>query len=294
MSVASERIQQVSVVGAGAMGRQIGLNTAIHGFDVTLYDVSRDALEDARAWADDYHLAGRVAKGRLSQEQVDQARARFHIVPDLPAAVADADLVIEAATERLDLKRQLFAELDRLCKPSAILATNSSTMVSSKLADATQRPERVANLHYFNPALVMELVEVVQGPHTSDDTAETLLDFGRRTGKTPIRLRKDIFGFVANRLLHALANEAMYLHENGYATFEEIDLAAEKALGHPMGPFRLLDLTGLDVSYLVSQDRFRRTGKEEDRPARCLEERVKAGHLGRKSGRGFYDYGRES
>jgi 3-hydroxybutyryl-CoA dehydrogenase len=146
--VANETIEQVGVVGAGAMGRQIGLNTALHDFNVTLYDVSREALEDARTWADDY-LAGRVAKGRLTQQQVDQARTRFHIVPDLREAVAEADLVIEAATERLDLKRQLFAELDRLCKPSAILATNSSTMVSSKLADATQRPDRVANLHYL-------------------------------------------------------------------------------------------------------------------------------------------------
>jgi 3-hydroxybutyryl-CoA dehydrogenase len=287
--VTSQRIKHVSVVGAGAMGRQIGLNTAIHGFDVTLYDVSRDALEDARTWADDY-LAGRVAKGRLSQEQVDQARARFHIVPDLREAVADADLVIEAATERLDLKRRLFAELDRLCTPSAILATNSSTMVSSKLADATQRPDRVANLHYFNPALVMELVEVVQGPHTSDDTAETLLDFARRTGKTPIRLRKEIFGFVANRLLHALANEAMYLYEHGYASFEEIDLAAEKALGHPMGPFRLMDLTGIDVAYFVRQQKYQETGREEDRPSRSIVERYERGDHGRKTGRGWYDY----
>ena len=285
----SQRIKHVSVVGAGAMGRQIGLNTAIHGFDVTLYDVSRDALEDARTWADDY-LAGRVARGRLSQEQVDQARARFHIVPDLREAVADADLVIEAATERLDLKRRLFAELDRLCTPSAILATNSSTMVSSKLADATQRPDRVANLHYFNPALVMELVEVVQGPHTSDDTAETLLDFARRTGKTPIRLRKEIFGFVANRLLHALANEAMYLYEHGYASFEDIDLAAEKALGHPMGPFRLMDLTGIDVAYFVRQQKYQETGREEDRPSRSIVERYERGDHGRKTGRGWYDY----
>jgi 3-hydroxybutyryl-CoA dehydrogenase len=284
-----ETIQQVCVVGAGAMGRQIALNTALHGYEVTLYDVRREALDDARSWADEY-LAGRVAKGRLSQEQVDQARARLHLEPELRQAALDADLVIEAATERLDLKRQLFADLDRLCKPAAILATNSSTIVSSKLADATQRPDRVANLHYFNPALVMELVEVVQGPHTSEQTAETLLEFARRTGKTPIRLRKEVFGFVANRLLHALANEAIWLYENGYASFEEIDLAAEKALGHPMGPFRLMDLTGIDVAYFVRQQKYLETGREEDKPPRSVVERYERGDLGRKTGRGWYDY----
>jgi 3-hydroxybutyryl-CoA dehydrogenase len=284
-----DNIRQVCVVGAGAMGRQIALSTAIHGYEVRLYDVSREALEDARTWANEY-LAGRVAKGRLSQAQVDQARARLHIEPELRQAVVDADLVIEAATERLDLKRQLFADLDRLCKPSAILATNSSTIVSSKLADATQRPDRIANLHYFNPALVMELVEVVQGPHTSEQTVEALLEFARRTGKTPIRLRKEVFGFVANRLLHALANEAIYLYENGYASFEEIDLAAEKALGHPMGPFRLMDLTGIDVAYFVRQQKYLETGREEDKPARSIVERYERGDFGRKTGRGWYDY----
>lgn len=282
-------VRQVCVVGAGAMGRQIALNTAIHGYPTTLYDVSRDALDAARAWADEY-LAGRVAKGRLTQEQVDQARARLGIAPQLSEAAGGADLVIEAATERLDLKRDLFAELDRLCKPTAILATNSSTIVSSKLAETTRRPERVANLHYFNPALVMELVEVVQGPHTSDQTAETLMAFARSTGKTPIRLKKEIFGFVANRLLHALANEALFLVENGYATYQEVDLAAEKALGHPLGPFRLMDLTGIDVAYLVRQEKYRQSGREEDKPPPSIVERYERGEHGRKTGRGWYDY----
>jgi 3-hydroxybutyryl-CoA dehydrogenase len=288
-AVTIDELKLVCVVGSGAMGRQIALNTALHGYQVTLYDVSRDALESARLWTDEY-LAGRVAKGRLSQTQVDDARDRLTFQADLRQAASAADLVIEAATERLDLKRQIFADLDRMCKPSAILATNSSTIVSSRLADVTQRADRVANLHYFNPALVMELVEIVQGPHTSDETAETLLEFARRTGKTPIHLRKEIFGFVANRLLHALANEAMSLYENGYASFEEIDLAAEKALGHPMGPFRLMDLTGIDVGYLVRQQRYLETGREEDKPPRSIVERFERGDLGRKTGRGWYDY----
>jgi 3-hydroxybutyryl-CoA dehydrogenase len=146
-------------------------------------------------------------------------------------------------------------------------------------------------MHYFNPALVMEVVEVVQGPHTSAETAETLVEFCRRTGKKPIWMKREIDGFIANRLLGAVIREAGRLVDDGYASFEEVDLAAEKALGHPMGPFRLLDMTGIDVSYLVSQDRYQRTGRAEDKPAKCIEDRVKAGNLGRKTGQGFYTYG---
>jgi 3-hydroxybutyryl-CoA dehydrogenase len=184
----------------------------------------------------------------------------------------------------------VFADLDRLCPPHAVLATNSSTIVSSRLADVTGRPVQVANLHYFNPAMVMEVVEVVQGPHTAPETAELLVEFCRRTGKRPIWMKREIDGFLANRLLGALIHEACFLVDEGYATFQEVDLAAEKALGHPMGPFRLMDLTGIDVNYLVRMDHYRRTGREEDRPPRCIEERYQAGHLGRKTGRGFYSY----
>lgn len=287
--MAIEDVKRVCVVGAGAMGSQIALNTAIHGYPVTLTDVSSDMLRKAEFWSQDY-LAGRVAKGRLTQEQADRAAANFRLVGNLRDAAAEADLVIEAVVEKLDVKREVFADLDEICKPSAILATNSSTIVSSKVADATRRPERVANLHYFNPALVMEVVEVVQGPHTSDDTALTLVEFARRTGKKPIHMKKEIFGFVANRLLHALAREAFFLLENGYATHEEIDLALEKALGHPMGVFRLMDLTGIDVGYLVRMQKYQETGDEADKPPRSLVEKYERGELGRKTGRGWYDY----
>ena len=290
--MSNEQIRQVCVVGAGAMGRQIALNSAIHGFPVTVYDVSQQQLESAASWARDY-LAGRVEKGRLTQQQADQAASGFRPTADLREAVREADLVIEAAVENLGVKRQVFADLDELCKPAAILATNSSTLVSSKLADATSRPAQVANLHYFNPALVMQVVEVVQGPHTSDATAEALLEFARRTGKQPIHMRKEIFGICANRLLHALAREAFFLYENGYATIAEIDLALEKALGHPMGVFRLMDLTGLDVGHAVRMLKYQETGLEEDKPPRALVERYERGDYGRKTGRGWYEYGPE-
>lgn len=282
-------IRRVCVVGAGAMGRQIALNTALHGYEVALTDVSEKMLEDARAFNDGW-LDGRLAKGRLTGEQVAMARGRLRYERDLEAAAGDADLAIEAVTENLEVKRQVFAELDRVCPPRAILATNSSTLVSSKLADATSRPAKVANLHYFNPALVMELTEVVQGPHTAPETAEALMEFSRRTGKTPILLRKEIFGFVANRLLHAIRKEALNLLDQGVATVEEIDLAAEKALRHPLGPFRLQDLTGLDVGYGVAMERYRETGDPADRPHPLLEEKYRKGHWGRKTGRGWYVY----
>lgn len=284
-----DEIKRVCVVGAGTMGRQIALHNAIQGYETVLTDASAAALESAEAWKQEY-LAGRVAKGRLTQDQADAAARRLLIIPSLKESASDADLVIEAVVEKLDVKRELFTALDRIAPPRAILATNSSTIVSSKIADVTHRPAQVANLHYFNPALVMQLVEVVQGPHTSDETAETLVEFVRRTGKVPIRLRKEISGFVANRLFHALSREACYLLENGIATHEEIDLAAEKALGHPMGPFRLMDNNGLDVAYLVRKQRFEETGREEDRPPRVIEEKYLKGELGRKTGKGFYEY----
>ena len=279
----------MAVVGAGSMGRQIALNTALHGYPVRLWDASPDQMQSARGWVDEY-VAGRLEKARWTEAQAATARSNLAFASSLAEACAQADLAIEAVVEDVEVKRAVFGDLDELCPPRAILATNSSTIVSSRLADATRTPAQVANMHYFNPAMVMEVVEVVQGPHTSPETAETLVEFCRRTGKQPIWMKREIDGFIANRLLGAVIREAGRLVDDGYATFEEVDLAAEKALGHPMGPFRLLDMTGIDISYLVSQDRYKRTGREEDKPARCIEERVKAGHLGRKTGRGFYTY----
>jgi 3-hydroxybutyryl-CoA dehydrogenase len=284
-----DELRSVAVVGAGSMGRQIALNTALHGYQVRVWDASPAQLDAAHRWVDEY-VAGRLEKGRWSQEQASRALGNLAWAGTLAEACAEADLAIEAVLEDLQTKRAVFGDLDELCPPRTILATNSSTIVSSRLADATRRPAQVANMHYFNPAMVMQVVEVVQGPHTAPETAETLVEFCRRTGKQPIWMKREIDGFIANRLLGAVIREAGRLVDEGYATFEEVDLAAEKALGHPMGPFRLLDMTGIDISYLVSQDRFARTGKDEDRPARCIEERVKAGHLGRKTGRGFYSY----
>jgi 3-hydroxybutyryl-CoA dehydrogenase len=186
----------------------------------------------------------------------------------------------------------LFADLDRMAPQHAILATNSSSIVSSRIADATGRPDRVCNVHFFNPALVMTCVEVVRGPETSDDTVETSMAFARRLGKTPVVLDREIPGFIANRILGAVRDEAIFLLENGIASVEDIDTACRTALGYPMGPFELMDLTGIDIGYLTKKDRFAESGDPKDQPSRSVSALVERGELGRKSGRGWYDYDR--
>lgn len=284
-----EDIKKVVVVGSGNMGRQIALNTARYGFTVVQNDISADALKAAQDWAANY-LEGRIKKGKMTQEEVDAAKGRLTYEADLEAAVADADVVIEAALENLEVKKALFAQLDQLCPDRTILATNSSSIGSSKIAVATNRADRVCNMHYFNPAMVMQLVEVVRNPDTSEDTIQLIMDLCRATGKTPILLQKEIHSFVVSRLMDGCFKEAFYLVDQGIATIEEIDIAAEKGLGYPMGPFRLLDQIGIDVSYNVRKMHYDETGDEKDKPSHLLEEKVLAGKLGRKTGEGFYKY----
>ncbi len=194
----AEELKTIVVIGAGIMGQQIAMNTAIKGrasgYQVILCDSFPAAVEKAQAWADKY-LAGRVAKGRLTQEQVDDVKANLTITGDVDGSAAKGDLVIEAIIEKLDVKRELFERISRLCRPDTVLATNSSNIVSSKLADVTEHPERLMNIHYFNPALVMELVELVRGPHTGDEAVELARTFAINTGKSPIVLNKEIAGF---------------------------------------------------------------------------------------------------
>lgn len=289
-------VKKVAVVGAGAMGRQIAMNTVLngrkYGYVVTLCDSFPKAVENATAWAKEY-LAGRVKKGRITQEEADTIACRWTVTGDVDGAVKDADVVIEAIIEKLDAKRELFAHISQLVKLDTLLATNSSNIVSSKLADVTKNPERLCNMHYFNPALVMKLVEVVKGPHTSEETAQLAKKFATRTGKTPIILRKEIAGFVANRINAAVTYEALSLLQQGVASVEDIDTACEKGLNYPMGPFRLMDLTGIDVNYLVRKDRYAESHDERDAPNPLVIEKVKKGEFGRKTGKGWYDYTNE-
>ena len=282
------QIKKVCVIGGGLMGRQIALNTAIYPFDVTVFDANPAVLEDLAKWADTY-LAGRIAKGRMTEEQVAGIRSRFTICATLEEAVKDADLVIEAIVERKDIKSAVFAQVSALVREDTIIATNSSRMVSSMFVDDVSNPQRLANLHYFNPALVMKLVEVVQGAHCSDETAQALYDFAVATGKEPIWLRKEIDGFVVNRILQALKTEARWLVENGYCTPQEVDKACEKGLNHPMGPFRLDDLSGIDLTYSIMQRRLEETG-EVPVGYELVKSYYDKGWYGKKTGRGFYEY----
>lgn len=286
-------MQKVAVIGAGAMGRQIALQCALKGYRVGLHDSRQEGLKEAAEFFQSY-LAGRVAKGKLSQSGMDAALANLDVTGDLARAADGAFLVIEAIIEKIEPKEDLFRKLDELCPPEVIFGTNSSNMRGSRLAQVTKRPGRVLNIHFFNPALVMELVEIVTHPAVGADVIETVSDFCRRIGKAPVVLRREIPGFIVNRIFRALTREAMSLYEEGYASAEDIDLAVTKGLGHPVGPLRLLDMTGIDVSYLARQDEFEETGVETARPNRILKEMYEKGQWGRKTGRGFYDYADEA
>jgi len=277
------------VVGGGFMGSQIATQAALHGIEVRLQDVSAEQLEKSMT-ANRGHLQRRVDKGRLTPADLEAALARVRTTTDLAEAVRDAEVVIEAVVEDLDVKRQVFSELDELAPPEAVLASNSSTMVISKLAGATGRPDRCANMHFFSPVLVMELCEVVMGPQTSEATAERCLALVREMGRTPVLVRKEIDGFIVNRILHAATQEAYRLLDGGVAEFQDIDTAVEKGLNWPMGPFRLGDFTGLDVTYNARLHIYRTTGDPNYKPSPRLREKVEKGELGRKTGKGWYDY----
>lgn len=283
------QIQRILVIGAGTMGRQIAMSAALAGYDTILNDISGDALDAALQelgqWA-----AGRVAKGKLTQSDADAALARLERSTDLEGAAGSADLVIEAAVEKLGVKQALFERLGRSAPAHAILATNSSTLASSHVAQASGRPELVCNMHFFNPALVMKCVEVVRNEHTSDATVEAVMQVARTMGKEPVLVQKEVPGFVANRMMGALHREALDLAANGVASFQDIDTTAKTALGHPMGPFELMDLVGIDVIDFIAQATYAETGNDADKPHPLIAQKVAEGRLGRKSGAGFYDY----
>lgn len=283
------QMEQVTVIGAGAMGRQIALQCALRGFSVALNDSRAAALDDARTFYSEY-LEGRIVKGKLNAAERDAALGRITTTTVLADAARNASVVIEAIVEQFEPKAELFQQLDALCPADALLATNSSNIRGSRLAKVTGRPGQVFNLHFFNPALVMELVEVVVHPGAPEAVIERAMEFCRRIGKTPVLMRNEIPGFIVNRIFRALTREAVSLLEGGYASAEDIDVAVVKGLGHPMGPLRLLDTTGIDVSYMARMDEYVETGVETAKPNKLLKEMYERGEWGKKSGKGFYDY----
>lgn len=281
-------MKKCAVIGGGAMGRQIALNTAIHGYEVVVCESFPAARESLKAWEEEY-LAGRIAKGRMTEEQVAEIKARFSITDDLAAACKGADIVIEAIIEDKQAKTDLLQKVGELAPAEALIATNSSFMVSSTFAGVVAHPERLANLHYFMPALVMKLTEVVKGPHTSQQTIDRLMDFARETGKTPVLVQKEEDGFIVNNVLKVIKEEAYRLVSEGVCTIQDLDTAVELGLGHPMGPFKIDDMNGLDVRYNVLKRRLEETGVKSY-GFDMIKEQYDQGRYGRKTKHGFYDY----
>ncbi|MBV9099660.1 MAG: 3-hydroxyacyl-CoA dehydrogenase family protein [Candidatus Dormibacteraeota bacterium] len=277
--------RRLSVVGAGAMGGQIAYQAALHGFDVHLVSRRQERLESAREESSRL-LRRRVEKGKLDGDECEAAIERVRLSTEL-AEMAGAGVVIESVAEDRDTKREIFERISQHADEDAIIGTNSSTLPSSMFEDVVANPSRLLNVHFFNPPLMMALVEVVRGAHTSEDAVTRAMAFAREIGKTPVLVEKEAFGFIANRILFIALQEAMKLAQDGYVSIEECDIAVHNALGWPLGPFELSDLVGLDVVEAILTEGYKQTGDERWKPLPILQEHVAKGELGRKTGSGF-------
>ncbi len=280
-------IGKIGVVGAGTMGNGITQAFAVAGREVVMMDVGEAQVQRGLATIS-ASLDRLIKKDKMSAQQKDAAMACITTVNSIDK-LADCDLVIEAATENVDLKLRIFADLDRIVKPEAILASNTSSISITRLAAGTQRPGQVIGMHFFNPVPVMALVELINGLQTSAATYAAVEEVAKAIGKTPIKV-KNSPGFVVNRMLCPMINEAVFALGEGLATAAEIDEAMKLGCNHPIGPLALCDLIGLDVELAVMQVLYEGTKDPKYRPAPLLVEMLEAGYLGRKSGKGFYDY----
>ena len=282
------KIRSVGVLGAGLMGAGIAEVVARSGHETRVREVSPDLAAKGLARIEASFAKG-VERQKMTAEERAAARARLTTTTQL-ADLAEGDIVIEAIVENLDLKKQTFGELDRLCKKETIFCSNTSSLTITELAAATARPDRFAGLHFFNPVPVMKLVEVVETIATSPETRETVVEFAKALGKEPIRTR-DNSGFIVNRLLVPYLLDAVRALEEGVGTKEDIDRGMELGCGYPMGPLKLLDFVGLDTTYAIAEIMFDEYREKRFAPPPLLKRMVLAGRYGRKSGRGFYEYG---
>ena len=283
-----EHVRNVAVIGAGTMGAGIAQSCSQAGFAVAMHDLESRFVDAGFARIRE-PLMKRVERGKMTKEEVDRILANVVGTTDLAQAVRGAQLVIEAIFERMEAKKALFRELDALCPPDTVFASNTSSLSITEMAGATHRPDRIVGMHFFNPAPVMKLVEIIRGSETSDATAAFVKAFAVKLGKEPVEVRESP-GFVVNRLLVPMMNEAFNLLMEGVATAEDIDRAMKLGTNMPMGPFELADYTGLDIGLDVMEVLHRETGDPKFRPSPLLRKYVRAGRLGRKAGRGVYEY----
>ncbi len=285
------KIERITVIGAGTMGHGIAHVACLGGFQTVLQDISEEMLQRATGHIQ-RNLDQAVERGLVQREQADAAFARLTTTTDLEAAVAQADFVIEAVPENIELKIELFSKIDQVCAPETIFASNTSSLSITEMAAATTRAPRFVGMHFFNPVHKMKLVEIVRGLETSEATLAATRDVAASMGKETVTI-KESPGFITSRINAMIGNEAFYMLQEGIATAEEIDKAIKLGLNHPMGPFEMVDLVGLDTRLSILRFLHQTLG-EKYRPCPLMEQYVKAGRLGRKVGKGVYDYTNES
>lgn len=281
-------VKKPFIVGAGIMGSGIGQLCAQQGYDVTVTDISDEIIDKAKAKITK-GLQRRIEKGKISQEDMDSILSRINWVTGLEMA-ADSDFVIEAILENVDLKKEIFQKLDALCPAESIIATNTTALSVSEIASATSRPDKIIGMHFFNPAVIMKLVEIIRGDQTSDETVEATKAFAEKLGKVPVVTFKEAPAGIVSRVLAGLLNEAAVVYADGIASPQDIDEAMKLGAGLPMGPLALIDMIGLDIHLAKMETLYQKLNDERYKPPDIIKQMVAEGKLGKKSGEGFYKY----